>query len=148
MHFLTSLPVVLGSYECPILQTGLGDLGKAIQLVNDDAGLNPQPDSEAQLSAAPLLSMTQPFPDTEVSQNSSLKETLPTGMQVVSECWVISDLSAKLWGPPRRSFPPASCPRLALRGCAAVIHWAAHTSHHGVTDSAGLRLSSRGSVGK
>ena len=100
MFFLTSLPVALGSYECPISQTGLGELGKAIQLVNGDAGLNAQPDSEAQLSAAPLLSMTQPFPDTEVSQNSSLKETLSTGMQVVRECWVISDLSAKLWGHP------------------------------------------------
>lgn len=58
--------MALGSYECPISQTGFGELGKAIQLVNGDAGLNAQPDSEAQLSAAPLLSMTQPFPDTEV----------------------------------------------------------------------------------
>lgn len=72
--------------------------------------LDPQPDSEAELSLLPpTLLMTQPFRDSELSWNSALKEALPTGKQVVRQC--------ELWGPPARG--SLTAPQAATRRCAA-----------------------------
>lgn len=90
--------------------------------------------------------MTQPFPDMEFSRYPSLKETLPTGMQVVCEHGVMSDLSAKLWRLLRRGSPPSLTPGWHSGGCAAVTDQATCASHHGVAYSAGLGLGSSGNV--